>query len=199
MNINNILDTEQYGFRNNTSTEKASYNLIHEILVAINDKYLVGGIFCDLEKAFDCVNRSILLGKLEFYGIEEKFQALIKSYLSERYQKVFIDHIHSNNSVASNWGRVTHGVLQGSILGPLFFLLYIKDLHKTTSTDAKIFLYADDTSLIIANPNLEDFKITMNEIFLEINKWFKANLLSLNLKKKSVVYNLQLKIVIIVT
>jgi hypothetical protein len=76
-----------------------------------------------------------------------------------------------------------HGVPQGSILGLLFFLLYINDLPKVTSTDAKIFLCADDTSLIVINPNLEDFKINMNDIFLEINKWFKANLLSLNFKK----------------
>jgi hypothetical protein len=67
----------------------------------------------------------------------------------------------------------------------LFFLLCIIDLTKITSTDTKIFLYADNTSLIVTNPNLEDFKITMNEIFLEIDKWFKANLISLNLKKKT--------------
>jgi hypothetical protein len=75
----------------------------------MNDKVLVGGIFCDLGKAFDCVNHNILLGKLELYGIVGKFQALIKSYLSERYQKVVIDNINLNNSVASNWGRVTQG------------------------------------------------------------------------------------------
>lgn len=183
MNINNKLDTKQYGFRKNTLTEKASYNLIHEILVATNDKCLVGGIFCDREKAFDCLNHNILLRKLEFYGIVGKFQALIKSYLSERYKKVLTDNINLNNSIASNWGRVTQEVPQGSILGPLFFLLYINDLPKITSTDAKIFLYADDTSLIVTNPNLEDFKTTMNKIFLEVNKWFKANLLILNLKK----------------
>jgi hypothetical protein len=61
-----------------------------------------------------------------------------------------------------------------------YILLYINYLPKITSTDAKIFLYADDTSLIITNPNLEDFKTTTNKIFLEVNKWIKANLLSLN-------------------
>jgi hypothetical protein len=65
---------------------------------------------------------------------------------------------------------VKHGVPQGSVLGPLFILVYINDLPKITSTDAKIFLYADDTNIIVTKPNLEDFKIAVNEIFLDINK-----------------------------
>jgi hypothetical protein len=174
--INNILDTKQYGFRTNTSTENASYKLTHEILSAMNNTCVVGGIFCDLEKAFDCVNHNILPEKLQFYGIVGKFQALIKSYLSERFQKVFIDNINLSTGAASNWEQIKHGVPQGSILGPLFFLVYINDLPKITSTDAKIFLYADDTSIIVTKPNLEDFKITVNKLFLDINKWFKTNL-----------------------
>jgi hypothetical protein len=83
ISISNILDTEKYGFRTNTSTENASYKLTHEILSAVNGKCVVGGIFCYLGKAFDCVNHNILLEKLQFYGIVGKFQALIKSYLSE--------------------------------------------------------------------------------------------------------------------
>jgi hypothetical protein len=67
---NNILAKEHYGFRSNTSTEKAIYQLTNNILKALDNKYLVGGIFCDLTKAFDCVDHDILLGKLEFYGIK---------------------------------------------------------------------------------------------------------------------------------
>jgi hypothetical protein len=94
ISINGILDTEQYGFRTNTSPENASYELTHAILSAMNNKCVVGGIFCNLEKAFDCVDHNILLEKLQFYGIVGKFQALIKSYFSGRYQKVFIDNIN---------------------------------------------------------------------------------------------------------
>jgi hypothetical protein len=79
-----------------------------------------GGIFCDLQKAFDCVNHEILLKKLEFYGIEGKFKLLIRSYMTGRFQRVILgNRIDSNNS--SKWERIKCGVPQGSILGPLFF------------------------------------------------------------------------------
>jgi hypothetical protein len=80
---NNILAKKQYGFRNNSSTEIASYNLINNILRALNSKMWVGGIFCDLTKAFDYANHNILLSKLEFYGITGRANNLIKSYLSD--------------------------------------------------------------------------------------------------------------------
>jgi len=92
---NNIIVKEQYGFRINSSTEAASYDVINEILKAINNRHLVGGIFCDLEKAFDCVNHRILADKLQFYGIKGKFLALIQSYLRGRYQKVLTDKFNA--------------------------------------------------------------------------------------------------------
>jgi hypothetical protein len=85
---NYIFDNNQYGFRPNSSTEKASFKLIEEILKSMNNKQFVGGKCCDLRKAFDCVSNDILIKKLEFYGINGKFGALIKSYLKGRYQRV---------------------------------------------------------------------------------------------------------------
>jgi len=78
------LAQKQYGFRTNSATETASYNLINNILEALNNKYIVGGIFCDVTKAFDCVNHTILLSKLEFYGITGSAYNLLKSYLNDR-------------------------------------------------------------------------------------------------------------------
>jgi hypothetical protein len=94
--INNILTNEQYGFRNNSYSEIASYNLINNILKAPNNKMWVGGIFCDLTKALDYVNH-ILLSKLKFCGITGRANNLIKPYLSDRYQRVLIKNSYSKN------------------------------------------------------------------------------------------------------
>jgi hypothetical protein len=112
---------------------------------------IVGGLFCDLQKAFDCVNHNILLTKLKYYGIMGTTHKLIKSYLKDRYQRVIL-HNNSPDSL-SKWGKILHGVPQGSILGPLLFLLYINDLPQITHENSKMILYADDTSIIITNSN----------------------------------------------
>jgi len=119
---NNILAAEQFCFRT-SSTEKASYKLIDDILNVLNNRLMVGGIFCDVQKAFDCVNHNILLTKLEFYGITYK---LLKSYLKGRYQRVVLNNYSSIS--CSNWGEITHSEPEISILSPLLFLLYINDL-----------------------------------------------------------------------
>ena len=101
--------------------KKASFKLIDKILKSMNNKHLVGGIFCDLQKAFDCVSHDILIKKLEFYGITGKFGALIKSYFKGRYQRIILDKNDSVDSFSSRWAEIKSGVPQGSILGPLFF------------------------------------------------------------------------------
>jgi hypothetical protein len=135
----------------------------------MKNKYIVGGIFCDLSKAFDCVNHRILLSKLEHYGIRGTFGTLIKSYLMERYQRVAIKD-KTNTINYSNWELVKHGAPEGSILGPLFCLLYINDLPTLTAESAKLVLYADDTSFIITNPSPTEFA----------NKLIKFSLMLMN-------------------
>jgi hypothetical protein len=91
ININCILVNEQFGFRHTSSTDFVSYNLTKNIMTALNNKLLVGGVFCDLHKAFDCVNYDILLSKMEFYSISGKANNLMKSCLQDRYQRGLVD------------------------------------------------------------------------------------------------------------
>jgi hypothetical protein len=138
-----------------------------------------GGILCDLQKAFDCVNHNILLTKLEFHG-EAGTLKLIKFYLECRYQKVILNNNLPNSN--SDWREIRHGVPQGSMLGQLLFLLYINDFPKIVNDNAELVLYVDDTSIIIISLNPTHFTNSANKILQDINNWFTTNLLSLNTK-----------------
>jgi hypothetical protein len=142
----------------------------------------VGGIFCELTKAFDYVNHNILLSKLEFYGIIGRANNLIKSYLNDRYQRVLIKNKYSKNYF-SKWEKVKQIAPLGSILGPLFFLLYINALPGIINNISKPTIFADDTNIIIIHSNLTDFKEEINIVVVKISNWFQNNLLILNFNK----------------
>ena len=142
-----------------------------------------GSVFCDLQKAFDTVNHDLLLNKLQYYGIKGKAKKLLESYLWNRYQTVQISNLYSNTNIHSNWTKITRGVLQGSILGPLLFLIYINDLQKVVEPTAISIMFADDTSIFIKNHNNIQLQSDLNTVICKINTWFQDNLITLNLNK----------------
>jgi hypothetical protein len=111
------LVNEQFGFREKLSAEMATYTLSNNILSSLDKKTFVGGLFCDLQKAFTCVIHNILLAKIEFYGISGIVNKLMRPYLENSYQRVTVKYIKLNK-VFSKREHVKHGVPQGSILGP---------------------------------------------------------------------------------
>ena len=145
----NLLNINQSGFRANDSCINQLISITHEIYRAFNCNPLleVRGIFLDLSKAFDKVWHQGLLFKLESFGIRGKLLNLLEDYLSNRFQRVLL------NGQESSWLPIKAGVPQGSILGPLLFLIYINDLPDGLNSIAKLF--ADDTSLFsfVQHPN----------------------------------------------
>ena len=168
----------QYGFRKNHSTEFAALELVERIINEMDNNNVPINIFMDLSKAFDTLDHQILFYKLEYYGFKGKSLELLKCYLSSRSQYVEI------NDVQSNLLTITCGVPQGSILGPLLFIIYLNDLPYITEK-LKTLVYADDTTLF-ASLNNDDFTTIKDGINDELNlisNWLKLNKLSLNIQK----------------
>ena len=176
LETHNLLSKCQYGFRKGISTEDAVNELLNNIYRSLNENELHGAIFLDLSKAFDTVSHDILLNKLEHYGIRGEAHTLIKSYLSDRKQFVSV-----GDSI-SDLRDLTIGVPQGSVLGPLFFLLYINDLPNATSNLRPI-LFADDTTLHYGHKDQEILIQRMTNDLAQIHKWLTANYLTLNVGK----------------
>ena len=182
---NNILCEDQFGFRKNNSTNLALLEFTDSIHHHLDNNRYVGTLFLDLSKAFDSVDLDILLNKLKYYGITSHthIHNWFSSYLLNRNQIVEINQFHSHSNT------VTHGVPQGSVLGPLLFLLYINDLVKSSSL-LNFRLFADDTLLFLADSNLETLQSNMNTELDHVMEWMRANKLTINVTKtKAMVFH----------
>lgn len=171
-----ILSNKQFGFLKNLGTRDALNYLSNIIYKKLDKSIPIVVTFLDLAKAFDTVNHKILLDKLYNYGIRGKAYSLISSYLCGRKQRVKI------NGIMSDFGEVRTGVPQGTILGPLFFILYINDLLINLPEDI-IISYADDTAVISTDKNWQLVASNMNNYLKIISEWLALNELSLNIDK----------------
>ena len=175
---NKVLYASQYGFRNNRSTVNAITELVCHITNAFENKQNTLSVFLDLSKAFDTIDHNILLHKLEFYGVRGLALNWFQSYLTDRKQYVLY------NNVQSQTLGITCGVPQGSILGPLLFLIYVNDIANCL-THSKLISFADDTTVFLSSKCINDLYKNMNSDLDDLTNWFKANRLALNVNKSN--------------
>ena len=176
-----IISPNQFGFIKNKSTSQANLKLIHTCLPALNKETYTLSVFLDFSKAFECVNHKILLDKMYRYGIRGNSNSLIKSYLSNRRQRVKIDDILSDEV------GIDVGVPQGSCNGPLFYLLYANDLNRILDGVSTV-MFADDTVVSISGTNINEIVQKMNDALNRIFQWCCFNKLTINSEKSKALF-----------
>ena len=171
-----LLYSKQFGFQTGLSTEHAIVKLVDQIYKSFEKDHYTLGAFMDFLKAFDTVDHTILIRKLEMYGIKGINIAWFRSYLTNRVQYISLTH-----DLETDTENTCCGVPQGSILGPLLFLLYVNDLRNSSALDP--IMIADNTNLFYEHKDLKTFFSVVNQELQKINEWFEANKLSLDVGK----------------
>lgn len=177
--VNNLFFSHQYGFRPGMSTIDAVEQLVSAITAGFNDRSVTTTAICDLSKAFDCVDHDILLKKLSFYGVIGNEIKFLRSFLSNRQQKVFV------NGEFSSTVDVLYGVPQGSVLGPFLFLVMVNDLHFNIFSST--IMFADDVTFFSTDPSEINLNIFMNFVMEQARLWYSANKFLLNSTKTQMI------------
>ena len=172
---NDLFTPSLHGYRENRSTLTAMLTMYDKWVLAASKGQLTGVVLADLSAAFDLVDPDLLMKKLEIYGFEDDMIAWLRSYLTDRYQAVWIDHAYSN--------FIEHslGVPQGSNLGPLLFLIFFNDLPTFMAEDIECF--ADDSTLSATKENLSDVEKSLSEDCNKFSQWMSENKFKLNVEK----------------
>ena len=173
---NDVLGNNQYGFRKNHSTYMALLEMYDKLSLGFDENKITIALFIDLQKAFDSISHDILLYKLHHYGIRGLAYQWFEDYLRNRTQLVIF------NSIKSDLGNILWGVPQGSILGPILFLIYITDIVNCSSV-LNFILFADDTNAYFTGNCLDEVFATINVEIVKLTEWLNANKLSLNISK----------------
>lgn len=183
---NCLFAPQQFGFRKNRSTEMAIREIVHYVLQSLDESHKCASIYCDLSKAFDCLRHDLLILKLTYYGFKGKELDMMTSYLSHRTQTVSV------KDQTSLTGNIDIGVPQGSILGPLLFLIYVNDIVNAIPDWATISLFADDTHVGIKDKSNDIMDSKISLAMSTLHDWFKVNGIILN-ADKSLVMKYQVK------
>ena len=178
-----ILSENQSGFRNSHSTDTAVICVSDYILEQLGKKKYVGAVLVDLKKAFDTVDHRILLKKLFCHGFRDCSFDWFESYLSDRVQCTMLENTQSSFTTES-----PYGVPQGSVLGPLLFLIYINDIGSSIQSDTFYHLYADDTIIIKSADSPEDLTASLENQLVDLGHWFHQNKLSVNTTKTEAIF-----------
>lgn len=184
-----ILNESQHSYLKGRSTQTALYQFVQGILAALESGEYTMGLFLDLSRAYDCISHDVLLIKMERYGVRGPSLQWIRSYLTNRKQKVSITK--ENQTVTSGIKSVSNGVPQGSIIGPILFIVYLNDLLdiiRNNNTNCEITNYADDTNLLIHSESMVDLMAKAEYYFLKAENWFLINKQILNKEKTNVVF-----------
>ena len=171
-----LIHKSQFGFQKNIDTSVAINMLMNDLIGNLEKKYISSIVSIDLKKAFDTINHDILLNKLSNYGFRGVTLDFFSSYLNDRKQKT----VYFNNE--SDIKNINYGVPQGSVLGPILFILFMNDLH-LFSNKCSIILFADDTNIIFKNKNINNLNSLVTNELIKLKNWLIMNKLTINIEK----------------
>ena len=179
LEINDLITIDQSAYRQQHNTHTALHRVIDDWLCNMSDGNLTAVCSFDITKCFDTINHSILLKKMEYYGLQSENIKWFKSYLNEREQMV------SCHNTLSGKSKIPIGVPQGSVLGPLLFLIYVNDINRHVHLGA-CNLYADDTLVYCSGSTMSELKHNIQQCVSDIHEWYDQNKLVINKSKSSV-------------
>ena len=177
LTLNGLINKNQFGFQKQKSCLDTIISLTEKINQCVDENEIVVTLFLDLAKALNSISRDVFMNKIKKYGIGENARILLNSFLCDRKQCV------KNGIAKSDWVVINHGVPQGTVLGPLIFILYVNDFSEAVSTNCDVLQFADDTAILCHAKNEANLQLIAEDTLNKTDQYMKQNRLTLNEKK----------------